>query len=225
MGQILQAIYTDSFLSPLLGFKGGTCSYLFYGLPRFSVDLDFDLLIANQETVNLVFTKLNDLIKNFGQIKDKFVKQHTIFFFLSYGDTGHNIKIEISTSAPDDLQRFFRPQEYLGVNMMVGEPSYLFSTKLLALSDRKEFAIRDVFDVHYYLKNNWEIDEKIIQIRNGRTLREQLAKNLSVVEGIKDNELLAGLGELIGEKQKTWVKNNLKKETILLLKNYLAALS
>lgn len=225
MGRILQAIYTDSFLSSLLGFKGGTCSYLFYNLPRFSVDLDFDLLLANQETIDLISAKLKNLFKDFGQIKDKFVKQHTIFFLLSYGDTDHNIKIEISTRAPDDLRPSFRFQEYLGVSMLVGEPNYLFSTKLLALSDRKKFAIRDVFDVHHYLKNNWEIDEKIIQIRNGRSLREQLNECLSVVENIKDNELLAGIGELIDEKQKIWVKNNLKKETILLLKNYLASVS
>ena len=43
MGQILKDIYTDVSISPLLGLKGGTCAYFFYGLPRFSVDLDFDL--------------------------------------------------------------------------------------------------------------------------------------------------------------------------------------
>lgn len=42
--QILKDIYTDSSLGPILGFKGGTAANLFYGLGRFSVDLDFDLL-------------------------------------------------------------------------------------------------------------------------------------------------------------------------------------
>ena len=41
---ILKDIYSNSSLGPLLGFKGGTAAYLFYKLPRFSVDLDFDLL-------------------------------------------------------------------------------------------------------------------------------------------------------------------------------------
>ena len=49
MGRILKDIYTDVSIAPLLGFKGGTCAYLFYGLPRFSVDLDFDLLEVNEE--------------------------------------------------------------------------------------------------------------------------------------------------------------------------------
>ena len=52
MGQILKDIYTDASISSLLGFKGGTCVYLFYNLPRFSVDLDFDLLTINEKNKN-----------------------------------------------------------------------------------------------------------------------------------------------------------------------------
>ena len=41
---ILIDIYKDSLLSSRLGFKGGTATMLFYNLPRFSVDLDFDII-------------------------------------------------------------------------------------------------------------------------------------------------------------------------------------
>jgi len=41
---ILIDFYKDSLLSSSLGFKGGTAAMLFYGLPRFSVDLDFDYI-------------------------------------------------------------------------------------------------------------------------------------------------------------------------------------
>lgn len=41
---ILRAVYSDPLLRNTLGFKGGTAAMLFYGLPRFSVDLDFNLL-------------------------------------------------------------------------------------------------------------------------------------------------------------------------------------
>jgi len=47
--KILKDIYTDTSLGPLLGFKGGTAAHLFYGLNRFSVDLDFDLLDETKE--------------------------------------------------------------------------------------------------------------------------------------------------------------------------------
>jgi len=33
-----------------------------------------------------------------------------------------------------------------------------------------------------------------------------------------DRNILSGMGELMDEKQKAWVKNNLKKDTIFLLK-------
>ena len=39
--QILKDIYTDSSISPYMGFKGGTAAYMFFGLERFSADLRF----------------------------------------------------------------------------------------------------------------------------------------------------------------------------------------
>jgi predicted nucleotidyltransferase component of viral defense system len=41
--QILKDIYTSTSLGPVLGFKGGAAAYFFYGLGRFSAELDFDL--------------------------------------------------------------------------------------------------------------------------------------------------------------------------------------
>ena len=47
--QILKDIYSDVELSGCLGFKGGTALMFFYDLPRFSVDLDFNLLDLTKE--------------------------------------------------------------------------------------------------------------------------------------------------------------------------------
>lgn len=47
--QILKDIYSDTTISPLLGFKGGTTALMFYELNRFSIDLDFDLLDESKE--------------------------------------------------------------------------------------------------------------------------------------------------------------------------------
>ena len=46
--QILKEIYEDKELSGILGFKGGTALMFFYDLPRFSVDLDFNLLNSSK---------------------------------------------------------------------------------------------------------------------------------------------------------------------------------
>jgi len=47
--RILKDIYSDIELANCLGFKGGTALMFFYGLPRFSVDLDFNLIVAEKE--------------------------------------------------------------------------------------------------------------------------------------------------------------------------------
>ncbi len=44
LNQLLIEIYRNPSLSQHLGFKGGTACMYFYGLDRFSTDLDFDLL-------------------------------------------------------------------------------------------------------------------------------------------------------------------------------------
>lgn len=49
LAQILKDIYSDIELANCLGFKGGTALMFFYDLPRFSVDLDFNLLDLAKE--------------------------------------------------------------------------------------------------------------------------------------------------------------------------------
>ncbi len=67
--RILKDMYTDNTLGPVLGFKGGTAALLFYELPRFSVDLDFDLLDQKQE--DHVFEKVGKIIASYGKVKDQ----------------------------------------------------------------------------------------------------------------------------------------------------------
>lgn len=52
--QIIKEIYSDTEISPFLGFKGGTAALMFYGLPRFSVDLD----LLDKTKADLVFERL-----------------------------------------------------------------------------------------------------------------------------------------------------------------------
>jgi len=67
--QILKDIYSDSSLGPLMGFKGGTAAHFFYGLDRFSVDLDFDLLREDKELY--VFEKLGEILPEYGTLREK----------------------------------------------------------------------------------------------------------------------------------------------------------
>ncbi len=75
--QILKDIYSDADISPYLGFKGGTAAYIFHDLERFSVDLDFDLLDEAKE--EQVFSKIEKIVKNYGQIKEARKKIQFVF--------------------------------------------------------------------------------------------------------------------------------------------------
>ncbi|PIP22731.1 MAG: hypothetical protein COZ91_01205 [Candidatus Nealsonbacteria bacterium CG_4_8_14_3_um_filter_39_7] len=226
MGQILKSIYTDVAISPLLGLKGGTCAYFFYGLPRFSVDLDFDLLVNNEENQKLIFEKITGILGKYGQIKDKYIKRFTIFSLLSYGDADHNIKVEINIRKPaENIRNYYELKEHLGISMLAAKKDYLFAGKLSALTLRNETAMRDIYDIHYFAKNNWDISAEVIEERTGKTIREYLTDCVVFIERVKDNQILQGLGELVdGEKEKTWIRNNLKNDSIFMLKNYISTI-
>ena len=67
--RILKDIYADKLLSTVLGFKGGSAHMLFYNLPRFSVDLDFNLLDKTESEI--VFQKVRHILSAYGTIKDE----------------------------------------------------------------------------------------------------------------------------------------------------------
>ncbi len=222
MGQILRDIYLNTSISSLIGFKGGTCAYFFYGLTRFSVDLDFDLFSNDEATQKLVYEKIGGILRTHGEVKDNYIKRNTVFFLLSYGDADHNVKVEVNVRIlMPDIKEHYEMKEYLGISMLVGKKDYLFASKLAALTTRNETAMRDIYDVWFFGTNHWDINAEVIKTRTGKTIKEHMADCIPVIEGVKDNEILRGLAELLpGEKEKAWVKNNLRKEAVFLLKNY-----
>lgn len=226
MGQILRDIYSDISISSLIGFKGGTCAYFFYGLTRFSVDLDFDLLSTDEAVQKLVYEKIGSLLGKYGEAKDRYMKRNTIFFLLSYGDADHNIKVEVNVRimVPNIKERY-EVKEYLGIAMLVAKKDYLFASKLIALTDRRLLAMRDIYDIWFFAKNNWDINAEAIRAGTGKTIKAHMADCIRVIEAVKDNEILRGLAELLlGEKEKMWVKAHLRNEVAFLLKNYMSVL-
>ncbi len=222
MGQILRDIYRDVEISPLLGFKGGTCAYFFYDLPRFSVDLDFDLLTVTEEHKKMVFAKIVSILEKYGQVKNQYLKFFTIFAVLSYGDEDHNIKVEINTrELIPAIRDHYEIREHLGTAMLVATKDYLFASKLAALTLRNELAMRDIYDIHYFAKNRWDFNPEVITKRTGKTIPEYLADCTACIEQVNIHEILQGLGELVaGEKEKDWIRNHLKADAVFMLKNY-----
>src|SRR3989344_7814128 len=115
MVKILSDIYKDKEIAPYLGFKGGTAAYLFYGLERFSVDLDFDLLDEARE--KHIFEQVEKILAGYGTGKEAREKRYNLFYLLSYNDKvegARNIKVEINRR---DLGSSYEVKAHLGISM------------------------------------------------------------------------------------------------------------
>ena len=210
--QVLTQVLLDIIksLGSKLAFKGGTAAMLFYDLPRMSLDLGFDLLEnLNDENID----SLKEILGKYGIVKEYRDKKYTIFFLLDYEKYFPNIKIEINKRVWKnnvyDLVRF------LGIEIKIADKTSSFSNKLVALSERRTIAARDLFDVHYFFKLGYSINENLIKERTNKSLNEYLSylkKFIKKHYTIKN--VLSGLGEVLDEDQKKWAKNHLLDETI-----------
>lgn len=218
--RILRDIYSDPDLRTSLVFKGGTAAMLFYDLPRFSVDLDFDLLDLSKK--DRVYEKLNQLLPKHATVREAADRQISLFFLLSYLIGKRNLKIDISKRV---YPAKFVIKNYLGISMLVMDTADMAAGKLSALLTRKHLATRDVFDTWFFLKNNWPINENYFAEKTGMSLVDGLEKAKNQVQGIKKTELLAGIGDLLDNKQKDWVRNNLVNELIFYLDLYRSELT
>lgn len=209
MLRILKDIYEHPQLGNYLGFKGGTACHLFYDLARYSVDLDFDLLDTSKKEI--VYKQIKKHISKLGEIKDECIKRNTIFFLFSYGGGNHNIKIEISTRG---INKNFEILDYFGLNFKVMTKEDIFANKLIALCNRSEVVTRDIFDIHFFLSKMWDINNDVIKNWTEKDLSEYLLNCIKIIKKVPENKLLQGLGELVDEKQKYWIKNKMKDEVV-----------
>lgn len=214
--KILKDIYSDPETRTALGFKGGTAAFLFYNLPRLSVDLDFDLLEVNKK--EFVLKKISLILASYGKIIQASEKRFTLFFLLSYEKGKRKVKVEISKRP---TKSNYETKNYLGIPVLLIKKEDMVAGKLAAFLTRKKFASRDLFDLWFFLKNEWEINEESFKNKTGLSLKQGLKKAVLKLKNIKIKQLLRGVGELLKEKQKYWVKENLKNELLFYLKLYL----
>lgn len=210
---ILKDIYSDTAIGPCLGFKGGTAAHLFYGLTRGSVDLDFDLLDEGKEQV--VFEKIQSIAAAYGTIVESRIKRFNLFNVISYDLKSQNIKIEVNRRA---FGSRYKMEILFGVSMLVMVQEDMFANKLMAMYERMGKTSRDIYDVWFFLNNNWSINGELVERRSGKPLKEILARCIERLEKMDNRSILVGLGESLTEPQKDWARAKLRTETILLLK-------
>lgn len=210
--QVLKDIFSDTTVAPFLGFKGGTAAVMFYGLDRFSVDLDFDLLDEGKQEV--VFERLIKIVERHGMVRDARIKRFSLFCLLSYEDKGRNVKVEVNRR---QFGSKYELKTYLGVSMPVMVAEDMFAHKLMAMHERIGKTSRDIYDVWFFLKNRFPINKDIIEKRAGVPYNALLDKCIDQLEKLHDKHILDGVGEFLNDRQKASAREKLRSETIALL--------
>ena len=217
MLQILRDIYSDLELANNLVFKGGTAMMFFHNLPRFSVDLDFDLIRADKEKETEIYQKLREILLKYGKIEDEAQKFFGIILVLNYGKGERNLKIDVSNRLQNNK---FEVKTYMGINMLVMTISDMFANKLCAVLNRNELTNRDIFDCWYFMENRTPVNKKLVEDRMNMPFSDYLQKCIDVLDGLPNKSLLNEIGEFVDDKMKTFIRNKLRSETVTLLRFY-----
>jgi len=213
--KLLVNLYKDSLVAKSLGFKGGTACYFFYDLPRFSVDLDFDLINASKmssEGKQELRNKIEAIISKDYEILDSSHKNNTLFWLASYEKGERHIKIEVSTR---DYPNSYEYRNFYGTTINVLKIGDIIAHKLVAIEDRKVAANRpacagrDIFDAGYFLNSKYfdEVNFEIVKFRTGLDLQQFSTGLLKFLENYNPKSNLDGLGELVSGSQKDWIRS------------------
>lgn len=213
--QLLKQIYADPVLAASLGFKGGTALMLFHGLPRFSVDLDFNLLDRSGE--QLVFDKLRALLAGHGSIRDEARKHFGFLLVLDYEPGGRNLKVEVSCRTYPDA---YELRDYLGISMKVMQIEYMFTHKFMALLDRSSLTNRDVFDCWFCMRQRVHLRKSILDLRLQGSLPDYIESCINEVSNINRTRILDGIGDLLDPEIKKWVKAELIADFVSFARMY-----
>ncbi len=190
-------------------FYGGTALRIFYGIDRFSEDLDFSLLVADDNfNINKYFKPISDVVNSLGlnfevSKKDKvndsnidsaFIKGNTRETLITiYPDSAdfsrviHNekiiIKIEVDVNPPmyanTEIKFRLLPFPY---QVRVYDQKSLFAGKIhavIARSWKNRVKGRDLYDFVYYLSLDTKVNLKHLEARLKQTKTIEQDTNLT----------------------------------------------
>ena len=200
--EVVQAV-AGSVAGSHLAFKGGTALKLFYDLPRYSEDIDYDFLgkISPPQMMDILKSVV---AKNKWEVTDDAVKYNTILLELRFAGPERNfrVKIEISTREKE-LKTTIRSLR--GVPVLTLEPSVLMTEKLITFIERQ--AGRDIIDAWFILNNAYPLDEAMLVQNFGG--RPQFFKTLlNLIQEADSKKILRDTGKLLRIDHRNWIKTS-----------------
>jgi predicted nucleotidyltransferase component of viral defense system len=208
-----------------LAFKGGTCASMLGYLDRFSVDLDFDILINADETIlrdefHQVFTHLGL------QVTGEFEK--ALFFQLRYPNTPgkRNTRNTLKISGSNLLVKAnqYKVQYFPEVDRLMNSQTIetMFANKLVAVTDRfemhKTIAGRDIYDVHHFFVQGYSYHSPVIYERTGLEPKNYFAKLIDFIKKYVNQTVInEDLNALLPNSQFQQIRKILIPETLSML--------
>lgn len=215
MKKILHWIF-GSKVGDSLWFKWWTLSYFCYNLDRFSTDIDIDIidLDKEKEVVEIVRGILHEL----WDVKNETLGKTLHRRIFRYDEKSMNIKVELNKRIRKANTYDIQNIDWMKIRCM--SPDSIFANKLVALYER--FKNRDLYDVNFFLKNRFPLNEGIIIERTWKNKKDLVKELIKVLpDHYKKNNVLADIWEVLTDEQKIWMKNKALDETIELLKTIL----
>ena len=203
-----------------IAFKGGTALKLFYGLPRYSEDMDYDCLpgVHTQKLMDIIISLSK---KRKWEITDQAVKYYTLLLELRFVGPERNfrLKVEISTREKKLETAILSLR---GVPVLTLEPSFLMTEKLFTFIDRQ--AGRDIFDAWFILNNAFPLNESMLERTFGDYTNFYRAI-LTVLEKTDSKKILRDTGKLLGQNHRNWIRTSFLIDFKRLIENELGSLN
>lgn len=222
--RLLMHIADDEFLKSVLRFKGGTCASILGWLDRFSVDLDFDLIVPAEQSkakkhLEKIFSTLGLEIKD----RSAIVPQ----YFLKYSAlVGQRNTIKLEALFPVPLANDYEAVRLVDIDriMMCQTQPTMVANKLVTLIDRHQkngsIAARDLYDIHYFLMHGFSYKPAVIEERRKQPVSQFFNELINFIDyHVTDKILCEDLNYLLPKSALNQVRKTIKQETMMLLRD------
>ncbi|WAM22391.1 MAG: nucleotidyl transferase AbiEii/AbiGii toxin family protein (plasmid) [Candidatus Methanoperedens sp.] len=174
LADLLRTIYDNEFLNGNFVLKGGTAiNFLYFNMPRLSVDIDFNFvsgeqredMLKSRENIDKILTKIFTIN---GYEIEKIKRYALLQYNLKYTNNAGNIdRIKIEINFMERIPVFEIAEKKISIfdipefKVRTYRLEELFATKLRALLTRS--APRDMFDIYILLKSGLKFDERALK--------------------------------------------------------------
>ncbi len=194
--EVLDRLNSGRFLGRMV-FGGGTMLRLCHGLDRYSIDLDFWLLPADD--YSSWFADLQDYFARFYDLRDAAEKHYTLVLELKSPDYPMSLKVEMRKNmniVATEQAIAYSPFSTVQVFVRTIPLQDMMRSKIDALLQRKE--IRDAYDLEFLVKKGFKADIS----------RDKANRVLDAINGFTRHDYDVKLGSLLEADHRSYYRTN-----------------